>query len=250
VQSATGRKIPSLLFIVLLAAAAGSAAPVVADEDQISSPIGTVSNTAMSNDEAWAIRISEAASSATDPGSTTVSDPIPSVSTTVSDPIPSVSDTVSDPIPSVSDTVSDATGAVSDTVSDATGAVSGTASGATGRASDHGLGVGASTRGNTPAREGQGVPCDAQTNTCIPDAAEGGSLAGAMERILDFLALTGWGVLPWIVIAVGLTALGIFLLRSSRRRTSRTGPAKSTSAAAGRKDAGPVRSGAQPPASG
>jgi len=240
-QSATGRKTLSLLFIVLLAAAAGSAAPVVADEDQISSPIGTVSNTAMSTDEAWAIRISEAASSATDPGSTTVSDPIPSVS-----------DTVSDPIPSVSDTVSDATGGVSGPVSDATGAVSGTASGATGGASDHGLGVGvgASTRGNTPTREGQGVPCDAQTNTCIPDAAEGGSLAGAMERILNFLALTGWGVLPWIVIAVGLTALGIFLLRSSRRRTSRTGPAKSTSAASGRRDAGPVRSRAQPPASG
>jgi hypothetical protein len=110
--------------------------------------------------------------------------------------------------------------------------------------------VGASTRGNTPTREGQGVPCDAQTNTCIPDAAEGGSLAGAMERILNFLALTGWGVLPWIVITVGLTALGIFLLRSSRRRTSRTGPAKSTSAASGRRDAGPVRSRAQPPASG
>jgi hypothetical protein len=236
-QPATRRKTLGLLFIVLLAAAAARAAPVVADEDPISSPIGTVSNTAMSTDDAWATRISEA--SATDPGSTTVSDPIPSVSDTVSDPIASVSDTVSDPIASVSGTASGATGTVS-----------GTASGATGRASDYGLGVGASTRGNTPTREGQGVPCDAQTNTCIPDAAEGGSLAGAMERILNFLALTGWGVLPWIVIAVGLTALGIFLLRSSRRRTSRTGPAKSTSAAAGRKDAGPVRSGAQPPASG
>jgi hypothetical protein len=221
-QPATRRKTLSLLFIVLLAAAATPAAPVVADEDPISSPVGTVSNTAMSTDEAWAIRISEAASSATDPGSTTISDPIPSVSDTVSDPIASAADTVSDPVASAADTVSDATGAVSSAVSDATGAASGTATGATGRASDHGLGVGASTRGNTPTREGQGVPCGAQTNTCIPDGAEGGSLAGAVERILNFLALTGWGVLPWIVIAVGLTALGIFLLRSSRRPTSRT----------------------------
>jgi hypothetical protein len=186
--------------MVLLAPAAARAAPVVADEDPISSAIGTVSNTAVSTDEAWAIRISDAASSTTDPGSTTDSDPIASVSDTVSDPIASVSDTVSG----------------------ATGAVSTAASGATGRGSDHVLDVGASTRGNTPIREGQDVPCDAQTNTCIPDAAEGGSLAGVVERILGFLALTGWEVLPWIVIAVGLTALGIFLLRSSRRRTSRT----------------------------
>jgi hypothetical protein len=208
---ATRQKTLSLLFIVLLAPAAARAAPVVADEDPISSAIGTVSNTAVSTDEAWAIRISDAASSTTDPGSTTDSDPIASVSDTVSDPIASVSDTVSDPIASVSDTVSDPIASVSDTVS-----------GATGRGSDHGLDVGASTRGNTPIREGQDVPCDAQTNTCIPDAAEGGSLAGVVERILGFLALTGWEVLPWIVIAVGLTALGIFLLRSSRRRTSRT----------------------------
>jgi hypothetical protein len=197
---ATRQKTLSLLFMVLLAPAAARAAPVVADEDPISSAIGTVSNTAVSTDEAWAIRISDAASSTTDPGSTTDSDPIASVSDTVSDPIASVSDTVSG----------------------ATGAVSTAASGATGRGSDHVLDVGASTRGNTPIREGQDVPCDAQTNTCIPDAAEGGSLAGVVERILGFLALTGWEVLPWIVIAVGLTALGIFLLRSSRRRTSRT----------------------------
>jgi hypothetical protein len=155
----------------------------------------------MSTGEAWAIRISDAASSATDP----IPDPIP-------DPVP---------IDSVSDSISDATGAVSGTASGATGAVS-TAAGATGRGSDPGVGVRASTRGNTPTREGQDVPCDAQTNTCIPDGAEGGSLAGAVKRILGFLAVTGWGVLPWIVIAVGLTALGVFLLRSSRRRTSST----------------------------
>jgi hypothetical protein len=249
-QPATRRKTLTLLFIVLLTAAAASAAPVVADEDQIPFPIGSISNPAMSTDEAWAIHISEAASSTTDPGSTTVSDPIASVSDTVSDPIASVSGTASGATGAVSGTASGATGAVSGTASGATGAVSGTASGATGGASDHGLGVGASTRGNTASREAQDVPCDAQTNTCISNAGEGGSLAGAVERILNFLALTGWGVLPWIVIAVGLTALGIFLLRSSRRRTSRTGPAKSTSAATGRKDAGPVRSGAQPPASG
>jgi hypothetical protein len=219
IMPATRRKALSFLFIVLLAAAAARAAPVVADEDPISSPIGTVSNTAMSTDEAWAIRIPDAASSAIDPGSTTVSDPIASVSDTVSDPVASVSDTVSDPVASVSDTVAGATGAVSDTVAGATGAVSDTVAGATGRASDHSLGVGASTSGNTPIREGQDVPCDAQTNMCTPDAAEGGSLAGVVERILGFLALTGWEVLPWIVIAVGLTVLGIFLLRSSRRRT-------------------------------
>jgi hypothetical protein len=217
-QSATRRKTLGFLFIVLLAAAARATA-VVADEDHpISSPIGTVSNTAMSTAEAWAIRIPDAASLGTDPGSTIVSDPITSVSDTVSDPIASVADTVSDPIASVADTVSDPIASVSDTVSGATGAVSS----ATGSGSDHGLGVGASTRGNTPIREGQDLSCDAQTNTCIPDAAGGGSLAGVVERILGFLALTGWEVLPWIVIAVGLTALGIFLLRSSRRRTSRT----------------------------
>jgi hypothetical protein len=210
-QPARRGKTLGLLFIALLAAAAARATPVVADVDPIFSPIGSVRNTAMSTDEAWAIRISDAASWAIDPGSTTVPDPIESVS-----------DTVSDATGSVSDTVSDATGSVSDTVSDATGAVSTAASGATGGGSDHGLGVGASTRGNTPTREGQDVPCDAQTNTCIPDAGEGGPLVGAVARILDFLALTGWGVLPWIVIAVGLTALGIFILRSSRRRTSRT----------------------------
>jgi hypothetical protein len=221
-QPARRGKTLGLLFIALLAAAAARATPMVADVDPIFSPIGSVRNTAMSTDEAWAIRISDAASSAIDPGSTTVPDPIESVSDTVSDATGSVSDTVSDATGSVSDTVSDATGAVSDTVSDATGAVSTAASGATGGGSDHGLGVGASTRGNTPTREGQDVPCDAQTNTCIPDAGEGGPLVGAVARILDFLALTGWGVLPWIVIAVGLTALGIFILRSSRRRTSRT----------------------------
>ena len=228
-QSATRRKTLGFLFIVLLAAAARATA-VVADEDHpISSPIGTVSNTAMSTAEAWAIRIPDAASLGTDPGSTIVSDPITSVSDTVSDPIASVADTVSDPIASVADTVSDPIASVADTVSDPIASVSDTVSGATGAVSsatgsgsDHGLGVGASTRGNTPIREGQDLSCDAQTNTCIPDAAGGGSLAGVVERILGFLALTGWEVLPWIVIAVGLTALGIFLLRSSRRRTSRT----------------------------
>jgi hypothetical protein len=232
-QPATRRKTLGLLFIVLLGAAAARASPVVADEDPIASPIGMVSSTAMSTDEAWAIRVLDAASSVTDPGSTTVSDPTDLVSDTVSDPTDSVSDTVSDATGAVSGTASGATGAVSGTASGATGAVSGTASGATGavstaasgatgRGSDRGLGLGASTRGNTPIREGQDLSCDAQTITCIPDAAGGDSLAGVVERILGFLALTGWEVLPWIVIAVGLSALGIFLLRSSRRRTSRT----------------------------
>ena len=216
-QPATRRKTVGLLIIVLLAAAALPATPVVADPGPASSPVGTVSNTGMSTDEAWTNRISDAASSSTDPGSTTVPDPLP-------DPLPDpVPDPLPDPADSVSGTVSDAIGTVSGTVSDATGIVSGTAaSGATGRGSDHGLSAGARTRGNTPTREGQHVPCDAQTNACIPVAAEGDPLAAAVERILGFLALTGWGVLPWIVLAVGLTALGIVLLRSSRRRTSKT----------------------------
>jgi hypothetical protein len=204
-QPATSRKILGLLFVLLFVAAAARDTPAVADEDPISSPIGT--NTGMST-EAWANRISDAISSATDPGSSTVSDPTDAVRDTVSDPTDAVSDTVSDSAASVSDTVSDATGA---------------ASGATGRGSDYGLGVGASAPGNTPNREGQDVPCDAETSTCTPDAAEGDSaLAGAVERILGLLAQTGWAVLPLIVIAVGLTVLGIFLLRSSTRRTSRT----------------------------
>jgi hypothetical protein len=217
-QPTRRRKTFGLLLVVLFTAAAARAMPVVADEDPISSPI-TVSSTATSTNGAWAIHTSDAVSSATDPGSDTVSDPADTVSDTVSDPIDTVSDTVSDPTDTVSDTVSDPTDTVSDTVSDATGAVSSAASGATGRGSDYGLG-GATTRGNTPTREGQ-VPCDAQTNTCFPDPT-GSGLARAVERILGVLAQTGWAVLPWIVIAVGLAALGIFLLRSSRRRTSRT----------------------------
>jgi hypothetical protein len=195
-QPATRRRTLGLLFVLLLAAGAARAAPVVADEDPLSS--------------------------STDPISDTVSDATDPISDTVSDATDAVSDTVSDATDPVSDTVSDATDPVSGTVSDATGAASTTASGTTGRGSDHGLSVGASTHGNTPTREGQHVPCDAQTSACNPDSVYVDPLAAAVKRILGFLAVTGWGVLPWIVIALGLTVLGIFFLRSSRNRTSRT----------------------------
>jgi hypothetical protein len=225
-QSATRRRTLGLLYVVLLAATAAHATPVIADEDPLSSSIDTVSTPAVTTGEAWAIpssvaASSVAASSATDPGPASGVPAIDSASDTVPDPTDVVSESVRHPTDVVSDTVSDATGAVSGSVSDATGPVSTAASGATGSGSDHGIGVGASPRGTTPSREGQGVPCDAQTNTCIPDAG-GGSLAAAVKRVLGFLALTGSEVLPWIVIAVGLAALGIFLLRPSRRPTSRT----------------------------
>jgi hypothetical protein len=126
------------------------------------------------------------------------------------------------PIPSptapISDRVSDATDPISDTVSDATDPISDTAPG--------GVSTGASgtthagTRGHTSNPEGHKVPCDPQT--CIPAAAEGGGLSGVVERIIGFLAQTGWTVLPWVMLAVGLTALGILLLRLSKHRASRT----------------------------
>jgi hypothetical protein len=216
-QPARRRKSIGVLFVVLFAAGAARAMPVVADEDPISSPTGTVSDT-VSNPTGT---VSDTVSDPTGTVSDTVSDPTDTVSDTVSDPTDTVSDTVSDPTDTVSDTVSDPTGTVSDSVSDATGAVSTAGSGAAGRGSDYGLGVGASTRGNTSTREGQNSPCDTQTSTCIPDAA-GSGFAGGVERILGLLAQTGWAVMPWIVIAAGLTVLGIFLLRSSRRRSSRT----------------------------
>jgi hypothetical protein len=146
-------------FVVLLAAAAAGATPVVADDNPIPSP--------------------------TDP---------------------------------ITDTVSDATDPITDTVSDATDPITDTAPGgvSTGGSST----TQAGTQGHTSSREGHDVSCDAQTTTCIQAPAEGGGLAGVVRRILGSIAQTGWAALPWIVVAVGLTALGIFLLRVARHRTT------------------------------
>jgi hypothetical protein len=158
-------------------------------------------------------------------GTDPVSLPTPSVE--VSLPTPSVE--VSLPTPSVSDavgdataTVSAATGVVSGTTGDATGAGSGAAlPGAGAVGAQRGVHPAAVAAAQTRAREGQ------DPSACDPQGAcgggdESGPIARAIQRVLDFLAETGFTLLPWIALAAGLAALGIVLVRASRRRTSRT----------------------------
>jgi hypothetical protein len=128
--------------------------------------------------------------------------PIPSpadeVSSTASATADAASDTASGVIPSVSDTASGATGTVRE------------------RLTTTALGTSQNTRGSTPSREDQDVPCDPETNTCGGTGSDGGTFAATVGRMLNFLAQTGFALLGWIAMAVGLGMLGIFLLRSSK----------------------------------
>jgi hypothetical protein len=153
-------------------------------------------------------------------GTDPVSLPTPSVE--VSIPTPSVSDAVGDATATVSAAVSDATGVVSGTTGDATGAGSGAAlPGAGPVGAQRGVDPAAAAAAQTRAREGQ------DPSACDPQGAcgggdESGPIARAIQRVLDFLAETGFTLLPWIALAAGLAVLGIVLVRASRRRTSRT----------------------------
>jgi hypothetical protein len=174
-------------------------------------------------------------------------DPVPAPPSVdgIANGVDAVSDSAVVPSPSVADTASGAVDTVTGAVSGATDTVSGavgqqpagaattagnTISTTRGDAATSGTGAAgpagsstslASTRGaggRTSTREGGGaVPCDPQTSTCAP-AASGGPLADAVGRILGFLAQTGFALLGWIALAVGLGALGTFLVASSRSR--------------------------------
>jgi len=153
-------------------------------------------------------------------GTDPVSLPTPSVE--VSIPTPSVSDAVGDATATVSAAVSAATGVVSGTTGDATGAGSGAAlPGAGAVGAQRGVDPAAVAAAQAPAREGQ------DPSACDPQGAcgggdESGPIARAIQQVLDFLAETGFTLLPWIALAAGLAVLGIVLVRASRRRTSRT----------------------------
>jgi hypothetical protein len=149
-----------------------------------------------------------------------VDDPIPSPTVPISDATDPISDTVSDATDPISDTVSDATDPISDTVSDATDPISDADSSLPGAAPGASRTGKASSEGQTSSRERSDVACDAQTMTCIQGPAESDGLAGVVGRIIGFLAQTGWAALPWIMVAIGLAVLGIFLLRISRHRTT------------------------------
>jgi hypothetical protein len=216
------------MHVLLVAAFAACvwASPAVAEERPITAPVEAVST-------GTPIEVSSdtfpdpvgAASGATGP----VQDILPT-------PTPSVPDT-SGATGSISDTISGATDAVSGATSGGTDAVSGATSGgidavsggvagaaaeATGPGVDHDVGVAATSGGRTSAREGGSTfSCDPGT-TCVQGAQDGGPLSQMIERIFNFLAQTGFTLLPWIAIAVALTVLGAVLLRASRRRTSRT----------------------------
>jgi hypothetical protein len=151
--------------------------------------------------------------------------PSPSVADTASGAV----DTVTDAVSGATDTASGVTGqqpagaatTVGNTTSTATGDVgtSGTTGGVRERSTTS-LGSARSAGGRTATREGgEAVPCDPQATTCAP-AASGGPLAEAMGRILGFLAQTGFALVGWIALAVGLVALGAFVLGSSRSRRS------------------------------
>jgi hypothetical protein len=174
-------------------------------------------------------------------------DPVPAPPSVdgIANGVDAVSDSAVVPSPSIADTASGAVDTVTGAVSGATGTVSGAigqqptgaattagnaistttgdaATGGTGAAGPAGSTTSlASTRGaggRTSTRESGGaVPCDPQTSTCAP-AASGGPLADAVGRILGFLAQTGFALLGWIALAVGLGALGTFLVASSRSR--------------------------------
>jgi hypothetical protein len=146
--------------------------------------------------------------------------PGPDATSGATDPLPT-------PTPSISVAPDDATDPISDAIRDATDAVSGTASGEASDASGardaitgSGSGVagpGVTGTADTSAREGQG------RSGCAQACRSGGSsgpLAQAVERVLGFLAETGVTLLPWIGLAVGLAAVGIALLRASKRRAS------------------------------
>ena len=177
------------LFLVLLATVAARAAPVAAGDDPIKDTV----------------------SDPTDPIKDTVSVATDPIKDTVSDATDPIKDTVSDATDPIRDTVSDATDPINDAVSDATDRTSEEAS-THDTSSTSGTGTSQrSARDHTSSRQENDAP-----------AATGGGISGAMERILTFLAQTGWTLLPWIVVAGGLTAVGIFLLRLSRHRTSRS----------------------------
>ena len=149
--------------------------------------------------------------------------PSPSVADTASGAI----DTVTDAVSGATDTVSGATGqqpagaaaTAGDTISSTTGGAATSGAGGTVRErSATSLGGVQGAGGRTATREGgEAVPCDPQTGTC-GSVPSGGPLADAVGRILGFLAQTGIALLGWIALAVGLGALGAFLLGSSRSR--------------------------------
>jgi hypothetical protein len=168
--------------------------------------------------------------SGVDTGAGTAVVPSPSVADTASGAIDTVTDTVSgatDTVSGATDTVSGATGqqpagtaaTAGDTISTTTGGAATSGTGGTVRErSTTSLGAARGAGGRTATREGgEAVPCDPQTGPC-GSAAAGGPLADAVGRILGFLAQTGIALLGWIALAVGLGALGAFLLASSKRK--------------------------------
>jgi hypothetical protein len=191
--------VPVVLTALLASPAIGDPVPAPPSVDEVTNGVDTVADSAVV--------------------------PSPSVADTASGAI----DTVTDAVSGATDTVSGATGqqpagaaAAGDTISSTTGgAETGGAGGTVRERSATSLGGVQGAGGRTATREGgEAVPCDPQTGTC-GSVPSGGPLADAVGRILGFLAQTGIALLGWIALAVGLGALGAFLLGSSRSRKPR-----------------------------
>lgn len=199
--------LPSVLAALLASPALGDPVPAPPSVEGITSGVDTVADSAVV--------------------------PSPSVADTASGAI----DTVTDAVSGATDTVSGATGqqpagtaaTAEDTISTTTGDAATSGTGGTRERSTTSLGAAGGAGGRTATREsGEAVPCDPQTAPC-GSAAAGGPLADAVGRILGFLAQTGIALLGWIALAVGLGALGAFLLASSKRRAQGRATASSRS---------------------
>jgi hypothetical protein len=82
--------------------------------------------------------------------------------------------------------------------------------------------------GTDPASDVGSSPCVAITPTACETTSRAAhdSLAGAVADILrKLLAFTGWGALPWIAVALGLSIVGAAAVHQGGRRPRFSGSA-------------------------
>jgi hypothetical protein len=222
-------------------AADGATAAVGSTVDASLDPVDTVSGTVDAISDATTSTVetvSNTTSGTADTVSNTASGTVDTVSNTISDTVDTVSNTISG---TVSNTTSGTVGGVSDTVGDATAAVQGPAGsvGTAAQASSSQADQSSATTGATSPRfsseqqaaatraesaigdEGHGS-CVAASTACqaTMDGTEPGSWTRSVADIIrKLLALTGFGVLSWIVASCFLALAGMLLLHQARDRS-------------------------------
>lgn len=219
-------------------AADGATAAVGSTVDASLDPIDAASYTVTGTVDA----ISAATTSPVDTVSNTLApSPVDTVSNTASSTVDTVSNAASGTVDMVSNTTSGTVGGVSDTVGDATGAVQG-AAGSVGSATQASSAQADQSSGTTgvtsPPSSSEQQAAAARVESAIGDEGHGSCVAAAgtacqtrmdgntgswtrsvADIIRKLLALTGSGVLSWILASCFLASAGMLSLHQARDRS-------------------------------